>query len=98
MKRVFKFYYLCKVLIFFLVAFIPIEVFPKKYGEVYKNFNDEKFIDARDYSEEDKFLIKNNKNNFISSFRKTRGKFFVRINQLFLIIILIIIFIAVLEI
>ena len=98
MKRVSKFYYSCKVLIIFLVVFSPIEVFPKKYEKVYKNYNDEKLIDARDYSEVDKFLIKNNRSNFILSYRKTRGKFLARINQLFLIIILITIFIAVIEI
>lgn len=98
MKRVLKFYYLRKVLIIFLIFATPLEVFPKKYEKVYKNYNDEKIIYSRDYSDLDKFIIKNNRSNFISSFRKKRGKFLARINQLFLIIILIIIFIAVIKI
>lgn len=98
MKRVIKFYYLFKVLIFFFLSFIPIEVYPQKYVRVYKNYNDEKLTDTIGYSEEGKFLIKNDRSNLISNLRKRRGIFFVRINQIFLFIILIIIFIAVLEI
>tara|TARA_B100000242_G_C42627636_1_gene295557 strand:- start:50 stop:346 length:297 start_codon:yes stop_codon:yes gene_type:complete len=98
MKRVLKFYYLCKVSIIFLIFAPPQEVIPNKYEKVYKNYNDEKLIDSRDYSDLDKFIIENNSSNFISSFRKKRGKFLARINQLFLIIILIIIFIAVIKI
>ena len=98
MKRVSKLYYSCKVLIIFLVVFSQQEVFPKKYEKIYKNYNNEKLIDAKDYSDVDKFLIKNKRSNFLLSVSKTRGKSLARINQLFLIIIVIIIFIAVIEI
>ena len=98
MKRVLKFYYLCKVLLIFLVVFSPIDVLPKKYEKVYKNYNDEKLIDASNYSDVDKFLIKNNRSKFNLSFRKKKGQVLARINQFFLIIIVITIFIAVIEI
>ena len=97
MKRFLKLY-LCKFLIFSLVTFSSIEVYPKKYEKIYKNYNNKKFIDTRENSDLDKFFIKNIRSNFISKFSKKRGKFFVRINQIFLFIILIIIFITVFEI
>ena len=98
MKRVLRFYYLCKFIIIFLVSFFPNEVLPKKYEKVYKNYNYEKLINTREYPNVNKFLIKNNRSKFISNFRKTRGKSLARINQLFLIIILIVIFIVAFEI
>ena len=97
MKRFLKLY-LCKFLVVSLVTFSSLEVYPQTYEKIYKNYDDKKFIDRKEYSDLDKFFIKNIKSNFISKISKKRGKFFVRINQIFLFIILIIIFIAVLEI
>ena len=97
MKKFFNLFLLCKFLIFLLFAICPMKVYPKNNEKFFKNNNHEKLIDTRDYSDIDKFLIKNQRSQHLISFRKTRGKFLARINQLFLFVILITIFFVVLE-
>ena len=97
MKISFSIKSICKFLIsaFVLASFYPIRVYPRNYEKVFKNFNDAKFIDEKEYSNIDKFKIKNSRNINTISYKKTRGKTFAKINQLFLIIILVIIFISI---
>ena len=87
----------CKFLIsaFVLASFYPIRVYPRNYEKVFKNFNNAKFIDEKEYSNIDKFKIKNGRNNYAIRYKKTRGKNFAKINQLFLFIIFVIICISI---
>ena len=95
MQRVLKIYYLCKVLIIFFVALSPKEVYPKNYEKVYKNFYNAKLIDSKEYLNKDIFLIKNSHEKFLTRSKQTKGRNFVRFNQLLIFIILLIIFISV---
>ena len=97
MKKFFNLFLLCKFLIFLLFAICPMKVYPQNNKKFFKNNNHQRLIYTREYSDIDKFLIKNQRSKHLISFRKTRGKFLARINQLFLFVILITIFFVVLE-
>tara|TARA_Y200000002_G_C22178198_1_gene454005 strand:+ start:169 stop:414 length:246 start_codon:yes stop_codon:yes gene_type:complete len=78
-----------------MVSFIPIEVHPQNFEKVIKNPNNTKLIDAKKFSNSDRFLINNGRNNFLLSLKQNRGKTLARINKVFLFIIFLTIFIAV---
>ena len=97
MKNFFSINFICKFLIsaFVLASFFQIRVYSRNYEKGFKYFNDAKFIDDKEYSNTDKFKIKNFRSYNNVSYKKTRGKAFAKINQLFLFIIFIIIFISI---